>query len=93
MKQEIMDLKITNRGKDYFIEQLQKDREALVTERKEYIAQLVNVSRQVGELEAKLMQLAGPKTERELRAEDRSDPGSINPHSISKPAGSVEAVE
>jgi hypothetical protein len=54
MKQEITDLKITNRGKDYFIEQLQKERDAI-------IGQLVQSSRKVGELETRLLQLEEPK--------------------------------
>jgi len=33
LEKEILDLKITNRGKDYFIEELQKERESLALER------------------------------------------------------------
>lgn len=32
LRKELMDLKITNRGKDYFIEQLQKEREGFAQE-------------------------------------------------------------
>jgi hypothetical protein len=53
LKKENLDLKITNRGKDYFIEQLQKEREGL-------IKQVVDSSQRVGQLEAKLMQLEEP---------------------------------
>lgn len=54
LKKENLDLKITNRGKDYFIEQLQKEREGL-------IKQVVDSSQRVGQLEAKLMQLETPE--------------------------------
>jgi len=60
LEKEVMDLKITNRGKDYFIEQLQKEREGLIN-------QVVSVSRKVGELETKLLQLEGA-TEGQARA-------------------------
>lgn len=50
LRQEVMDLKITNKGKDYFIEQMQKEREGL-------IHQVVESSRKVGELETKLLAL------------------------------------
>jgi hypothetical protein len=57
---EIMDLKITNRGKDYFIEQLQKEREGFAEERQGYVQQLINSNRKIGELETKLLQLEAP---------------------------------
>jgi hypothetical protein len=47
LRKENMDLKITNRGKDYFIEQLQKEREGL-------IKQVVESSQRVGQLESEL---------------------------------------
>ena len=55
---EVLDLKITNRGKDYFIEQIQKERDG-------FVDQLLSASRKVGELETKLLQLEGPKTKEE----------------------------
>ena len=51
-----MDLKITNREKAFFIEQLQKEREAT-------IAQLMTYSRKVGELGTRLLQLSPLRTE------------------------------
>lgn len=54
LEKELLDLKITNRGKDYFIEQLQKEREGL-------LEQVVSTSRKVGELETRLLQLEGPR--------------------------------
>lgn len=50
LRKENLDLKITNRGKDYFIEQLQKEREGL-------LKQVVDSSQLVGQLESKLLQL------------------------------------
>lgn len=50
LEKEVLDLKITNRGKDYFIEQLQKERAGLLD-------QVVTSSRKVGELAARLLQL------------------------------------
>jgi len=50
LRQEVMDLKITNKGKDYFIEQMQKERAGL-------IHQVVETSRKVGELETRLLGL------------------------------------
>jgi hypothetical protein len=58
-----MDLKITNRGKDYLIEQLQKERNGFALERKEYVTQLMRANRTLGELEARLLYLEGPKRE------------------------------
>jgi len=56
LERENLDLKITNRGKDFLIERMQK-------ERNEVFDQLLSASRKVGELETRLLQLAGSKTE------------------------------
>lgn len=53
LEREVFDLKITNRGKDYFIEQIQKEREGFIT-------QLLDATRKVGELETRLLQIEGP---------------------------------
>jgi hypothetical protein len=53
LEKEVMDLKITNRGKDYFIERLQKERET-------HVEKLMTLSREVGELETRLLQLSEP---------------------------------
>lgn len=66
---ENRDLMITTRAKDMFIEQLQKDREAFVSERQQLIDQLISSSRQIGELETKLLQIEAPKPERQYRSE------------------------
>jgi hypothetical protein len=51
---KVRDLEITNRAKDYFIEQLQKERTG-------FFDQLLTANRKVGELETRLLQLEGPK--------------------------------
>ena len=56
LEKEVMDLKITNRAKDFFVEQLQKERDG-------FFDQLLSASRKVGELETQLLQLDGPKNQ------------------------------
>lgn len=54
LEQENLDLKIVNKGKDFFIDQLQKERDA-------FIAKIENNSRTIGVLETKLLQLEAPR--------------------------------
>lgn len=56
VEKELMDLRILNRGKDYFIEQLQKERDAM-------LEKLVSGGHRIGELETRLQQLAAPRNE------------------------------
>lgn len=64
LEREVMDLKITNKAKDYFLEELQKDRERFVIERGQYVERLIESNRKVGELETKLLQLnSSPRTQ------------------------------
>lgn len=64
LRKENFDLKIANRAKDYFVEQLQKEREGL-------LRQVVDSSRRVGQLETKLLQLdEGPR-------KSESDPNEL----------------
>ena len=49
-EQEIMDLKIMNKGKDYLIDELKKDR-------KMFVDRIEFANRTVGELETKLLQI------------------------------------
>ena len=53
LEREIFDLQIANRGKDYLIGELNKDR-------KSFYDQLLNANRIVGQLETKVNQLSGP---------------------------------
>lgn len=50
LERENLDLKITNRGKDFLIEQMQKERDG-------FFNQLLTANRKMGELETKLLQL------------------------------------
>jgi len=54
LEREILDLKMNNRGKDYLIGELNK-------ERKYFFDQLLAANRTVGQLETRLNQLDGPK--------------------------------
>jgi hypothetical protein len=63
LERENLDLKITNRGKDYFVEELRKDRENFEVVRKEMTQQLIDQSRRVGELEVKVNLLEAPRPE------------------------------
>lgn len=60
LEAELLDLKITNRGKDFFIDQLKQEREGFAAERQEYVSQLMSFNRRVGELETKLLQIEAP---------------------------------
>jgi hypothetical protein len=74
LEKEILDLKITNRGKDYFIEQLQKERDAFLTK-------IESNSLLIGELKTKLLQLEGPSPDRVRPTPEypnRSLPDNIN---------------
>ena len=53
MEREILDLKIANRGKDYLIDELNK-------ERKSFFDQLLSANWKMGELETKLFQIESP---------------------------------
>ncbi|HMO65752.1 MAG TPA: hypothetical protein PKE47_11140 [Verrucomicrobiota bacterium] len=57
LRKENLDLKITNRAKDQFLDLLQKERSEFAHERERYVQQLVAASRQVGELEQRLLLL------------------------------------
>src|SRR5882762_2594453 len=50
LEKEVMDLRILNKGKDFFIEQLKNERQDL-------LEQTVSANRKVGELENRLLQL------------------------------------
>ena len=60
VEKELVDLRILNRGKDYFIEQLQKEREAMLD-------RLASGSHRIGELEGQLRQLTGPDSPKPIR--------------------------
>lgn len=51
LEQEIMDLRIMNKGKDFLIEQMRNERE-------EFFSDLMQANRRVGELETRLLQIS-----------------------------------
>jgi hypothetical protein len=53
LENEVLDLKIVNKGKDFFIDQLQRERNGIFD-------QLLAANRKMGELETKLLQLESP---------------------------------
>ena len=53
LERENLDLKIANRGKDFLIERMQKERDG-------FFDQLLTANRKMGELETKLLQLDSP---------------------------------
>ena len=69
LKQENLDLKITNRGKDYFIEQMK-------SERAELIAKVEDSARMIGELETRL-QIEPPK---ELKTKEEENVVEVKIH-------------
>ena len=54
LEKEVMDLRILNKGKDFFIEQLK-------TERQDFFEEVVAANRKVGELQNRLLQLEEPR--------------------------------
>jgi len=54
---EVIDLKILNQGKDYFIDQLRQERDSFAEERKDYVEKLMSFNHRVGKLESQLLQL------------------------------------
>ncbi len=69
LETQMLDLKILNGGKDFLIDQLRKERESLLNK-------VVDYSRQVGQLETSLRQLASPRNSSEQNfLSDSHDPG------------------
>lgn len=66
LRKENLDLKITNRGKDYFIDQMKLERDGLVK-------QLVDSSHRVGQLETKLLLLGSHDGDTSRRESDPTD--------------------
>ena len=58
LERKLRDLEITNRAKDYFIDQLKTERAEFQQERQQYVDRLVSTSREIGELRSQLLVLA-----------------------------------
>ena len=68
LENQVLDLKILNGGKDFLIDQIRKEREGLMN-------QAVSYSRRIGQLEAELRQLSGPrKSTEEVFPNERDGP-------------------
>ena len=61
LRQKIIDLTITNKGKDYFIQRLEEDRTKLVEEQRLLVDRVAESNRLVGNLEEKLLRLEPPE--------------------------------
>jgi hypothetical protein len=55
LEQQLLDLKILNSGKDFYIQRLTEERDG-------FIRQMVEGSKKIGELETRLLQLEGPRS-------------------------------
>lgn len=84
---ENRDLMIASRVKDGIIEQLQKDRERLMTYQETLVEKMVDQSRMIGSLETRLLSLEAP---REVRAE--RNPTVPNTPSMQNPSAAEPAV-
>ena len=78
---ENVDLKIANRGKDYFVEELKNERERFEAERKELVQQLIHHSHRVGELEGVIhhAQLEAPRQQEPETAEQDGNVIDVTP--------------
>lgn len=77
LRQENLDLKITNRAKDMFIEQLQKERDGFAIERQGYVEKLMTFNHRLGTLESQLPQLSAP--------DGKATEPTVNPENDSTP--------
>jgi hypothetical protein len=78
---ENLDLKITNRGKDYFVEELRNERGRFEAERKEMTHLLIEQSHRVGELEGVIRhaQIEAPRKEEPKTTEQDSKVIDVTP--------------
>jgi hypothetical protein len=79
LERENLDLKITNRGKDYFVEELKKEREFFETVRRDMTQKLIEQSQRVGELQVKVHLLEAPQQDNEKDTEKESTIIDVTP--------------
>jgi hypothetical protein len=72
LESENFDLKITNRAKDYFVDELKKEREYFEAVRQDMTQKMIEQSQRVGELQVKVHQLEAPRQEKEEATERQS---------------------
>ena len=94
LERENLDLKIMNRGKDFFVDELKKEREYFEVVRREMTQQLIDKSEHVGQLQVQLRQLEAPRQEKTKPAEQQSNvidvtPENTNREEIEEDASSV----
>jgi hypothetical protein len=78
---ENLDLKIANRGKDYFVEELRNERERYEAGRKEMTQMLISHSHRIGELEGVMRhaQIEAPRHEEPKATEQDNDTIDVTP--------------
>jgi hypothetical protein len=79
LERENFDLKITNRGKDYFVEELKKEREYFEAVRQDMTQKMIEQSQRVGELQVKVYQLEAPRQEKEKATDQQSNVIDVTP--------------
>ncbi len=65
LRNKLRDLEITNRVKDQVIGMMEKERDRLMSERENYVHELMGQSHRIGQLETQLLQLDGPRGSRD----------------------------
>ena len=83
MERENLDLKITNRGKDYIVEELRNQQDKFEADRKAMTQQLIDQSFRVGELEGVIRhaQIEAPRREEPKLAQQHSNVIDVTPDS------------
>jgi hypothetical protein len=86
LERENLDLKIANRGKDYFLDEVKKDKEKEAADRKDMIQQLIEQSFRIGELEGIIThaQIEAPRREQPKIAEQQSNVIDVTPENTSR---------
>jgi hypothetical protein len=79
LERENFDLQITNRAKDYFVDELKKEREYFEAVRQDMTQKLIEQSQRVGELQVKVLQLEAPRHGHGKPTEDRSNVIDVTP--------------
>jgi hypothetical protein len=79
LERENFDLKITNRVKDYFVEELKKEREYFEAVRQDMTQKMIEQSQRVGELQVKVYQLEAPRQEKEKATDQQSNVIDVTP--------------
>jgi len=87
LERENLDLKITNRGKDYFVDELKKERDYFEVVRREMTQQLIEKSEHVGQLQVQLVQLRqleAPRQEKTKPAEQQANVIDVTPENTNR---------